>query len=55
MLSDLYINNKLSKYDKLTQPVVVNANDRIFWVPGLLHGKINYNNKDKVRIINWVQ
>ena len=55
LLSDLYINNKLSKYDKLTQPVVVNASDRIFWIPGLLHGKIDYKNKDKIKIINWVQ
>ena len=54
-LSKLYINNKLSKYEKLTQPVVVDNNDRIFWIPGLLHGNINYNEKDKVKVINWIQ
>ena len=54
-LSDLYINNKLSKYEKLTQPVVVDNKDRIFWIPGLLHGNINYNEIDKVKVINWIQ
>ena len=54
-LSDLYINNKLSIYEKLIQPVVVDANDMIFWIPGILHGKINYENKDKSKLINWVQ
>ena len=54
-LSDLYINNKLSKYKKLIQPVIVDNNDRIFWIPGLLHGHINYNKNDKVKVINWMQ
>ena len=55
LLSDLYINSKLSKYDKLTQPVVVDSNDMILWIPGLLHAKINFDKKDKVRIINWAK
>ena len=55
LLSDLYINSKLSKYDKITQPVVVDSNDMILWIPSLLHGKINFDKKDKVRIINWAK
>ena len=54
-ISDLYINNKLSKYHKLIQPVVVDGNDMICWIPGLLHGNINFNNYYKVKIINWVK
>ena len=51
----LNINNKLSRYKKLTQPVVVDNNDRILWIPGLLHGDINYNENDKTKVINWIQ
>ena len=54
-LSDLYINNKLSIYEKLTQPVLVDYDDRIIWIPGLLHGKIDFQKKEKVKDIYWVQ
>lgn len=54
-LSDLYINNKLSIYEKLTQPVVVDKNDIILWIPGLLHGNINYNDNHKIKVIHWIQ
>ncbi len=54
-LSDLYINNKLSKYEKLIQPVVVDGNGFIYWVPGIMHGKINYDYKDKFKAINWIK
>ena len=55
LLSDLYINNKLSKYEKLIQPVVVDDQDIIYWIPGLLHGEINYNKLEKVKVIHWTQ
>ena len=55
LLSDLYINNKLSKYEKIIQPVVVDDSDKILWVPGLLHGLINYNINDQVEVLCWVK
>ena len=55
-LSDLFINNKLSKYNKLTQPLVVDKLDRIIWVPGLAHGNIKELSKHtNSKIIEWVQ
>ncbi|NOZ07744.1 MAG: tRNA lysidine(34) synthetase TilS [FCB group bacterium] len=36
-LSDLFINHKLSHLEKLKQPVVVNKEDKILWVPGVAH------------------
>jgi len=55
LLSDLYINNKLSKYEKLFQPVLVDDSDKIFWIPGIMHGKINYINKGIFKVINWIK
>ena len=55
LISDLYINNKLSKYEKLTQPVVVDINNMIVWIPGLMHATINYNNINKLKEINWLR
>ena len=56
LISDLFINNKLSKYNKLTQPIIVNKMDRILWVPGLAHGKIEHgNNKSISKVIEWIQ
>ena len=55
LVSDLYINNKLSQYQKKTQPVVVNNNDMICWIPGLIHGMINFHNKHYITSINWTE
>ena len=56
LISDLFINNKLSKYNKLTQPLVVDKLDRIIWVPGLSHGNIKELSKHtNSKIIEWVQ
>ena len=55
LLSDLYINNKLSKYEKLIQPVVVDSNDNILWIPGLLHGKVDFYNNYDIKIIKWIK
>ena len=56
LISDLFINNKLSKYNKLTQPLIVDKLDRIIWVPGLAHGNINEMSKQiNSRLIQWVQ
>ena len=40
LLSDLFINNKLSRIGKLMQPVVVDKFDNVVWVPGLSHVKL---------------
>ena len=40
LLSNLFINNKISKLGKLIQPVVVDIMDNIVWVPGLAHAKL---------------
>ena len=55
LLSDLFINNKLSKYEKLIQPIVVNKLDKILWKPGLLHGKNSFNKCEKNQVINWMR
>ena len=56
LISDLFINNKLSKYNKLTQPLVVDKSDRIIWVPGLAHGFLDHRTKPiNSKVIQWVQ
>ena len=56
LISDLYINNKLSRYNKLTQPLVVDKKDRIIWVPGLAHGFIEHSRKKiNSKVIEWIQ
>ena len=56
LISDLFINNKLSKYNKLTQPLVVDKLDRIIWIPGLAHGYLEHGSKQiNSRLIQWVQ
>ena len=55
LLSNLFINNKISKLGKLIQPVVVDKMDNIVWVPGLAHAKlprgIPYSNR---KVIKWI-
>ncbi len=56
LLSNLFINNKVSKLGKLIQPIVVDKKDNIVWVPGLAHAKLpidySYSNK---KLIKWTQ
>ena len=40
LISDIFINNKLSIVAKTVQPLVVDREDLIFWVPGFAHGKL---------------
>ena len=49
-ISNIFINNKLSKYEKMIQPIVVDKFDIILWVPGLLHGNIQYNANIYIKI-----
>jgi len=55
LLSNLFINNKISKIGKLMQPVVVNKLDNIVWVPGLAHAKLpNESSLYKRKLLEWI-
>ena len=56
LISDLFINNKLSIIGKLLHPIIVDKMDHILWVPGMAHAKIKRNTKNqKIKVIEWVQ
>ena len=53
LLSNLFINNKISKIGKLMHPIVVDKLDNIVWVPGLVHAKLpveSFNGK----VLTWM-
>tara|TARA_B110001454_G_scaffold206258_1_gene216518 strand:+ start:4142 stop:5494 length:1353 start_codon:yes stop_codon:yes gene_type:complete len=53
LLSNLFINNKISKIGKLMHPIVVDKSDNIVWVPGLVHAKLpidSFNGK----VLKWI-
>jgi len=55
LLSNLFINNKISRIGKLLQPVVVNKLDNIVWVPGLAHAKLeNESSSYKRKLLEWI-
>jgi len=55
LLSNLFINNKISKIGKLTWPIVVNKLDDILWVPGLAHAKLpDEASFYKRKLIEWI-
>jgi tRNA(Ile)-lysidine synthase len=52
-LSDLFVDNKLSYFDKQRQPVMTDNKNNILWVPRLIHSKIidiNINENKKIKI-----
>ena len=56
LISDLYINNKLSTLGKLMHPIIVDKTDRIVWVPGMAHAELQEKQKiQKIKVIEWVQ
>ena len=56
LLSDLFINNKLSSFDKLVQPIVVDKKDTIIWIPGLAHSNLEENiETNKLKVLEWHQ
>ena len=56
LVSDIFINHKLSQYDKYIQPVIIDRNDRILWIPGLLHGALNNSEfKHENTLVTWLQ
>ena len=46
-VSKLFLKNKFNNYKKMVYPLVVDANDRILWIPGLLDGFNSYNDFSK--------
>ena len=56
LISDLFINNKLSAIGKLIQPIVVDRIDNILWVPGIAHANLKTKlKKQEIKLIQWVQ
>ena len=56
LISDLYINNKLSTLGKLIHPIIVDKTDQIVWVPGMAHADLQEKStKQKIKVIEWVQ
>ena len=53
LISDIFIKNKFSIYQKLIQPIVVDNNDTIIWIPGLTCGNIKTKNKERQKVICW--
>jgi len=37
-ISKLFLKNKFNNYQKMTYPLVVNSNDQVVWIPGLING-----------------
>ena len=55
LLSNLFINKKISRIGKLIQPVVVNKLDNIVWVPGLAHAKLpDESSLYKRKLLEWI-
>ena len=55
LLSNLFINNKISRIDKLLQPVIVNKLDEIIWIPGLAHAKLlDKSLIYKRKLLEWI-
>jgi len=42
-VSDLFIDNKLNYIQKKIQPIVIDENDTILWIPGLAHASVDMN------------
>ena len=55
LISDLFINNKLSIFRKLIQPIIVDKMDHIIWVPGLAYAEIKQETiSQKIKVIEWI-
>ena len=50
-LQDIYVDSKIPFNERNLQPVVVDANDTIIWLPGLKKSKFDKSNKEKYDII----
>lgn len=50
-VSDIFINEKISAFERDMWPVVVDSNDTIVWLPGLKKSKFDKTNDEKYDII----
>ncbi len=52
-LKDIFINSKIPKDERYTQPILVDSNDKILWLPGLKKSKFDKSNNEIYDIILW--
>ena len=52
-LKDIYIDSKLSKEERMSQPILVDSNDTILWIPGLKKSKFDKAKNENYDIILW--
>ena len=52
-IKDIFINSKLSKDERNTQPIVVDKSGNIVWIPGLKKSKFDKAKNEKYDIILW--
>ena len=52
-LKDIYINSKLSKEERESQPVVIDSSGEIIWLPGLKKSKFDKAINENYDIILW--
>ena len=53
---EVVLEDQFSTLDKLIHPIVVDKVDRIIWVPGLAHAKLQkIQLENKIKVIEWVQ
>ena len=59
LVSDLFINNKISLFSKYLLPIITDQYDKILWIPEIMKNnnpQINFKNmSNNYRLINWVK
>ena len=52
-VKDIFINSKLSKEERDTQPIVVDKEGNIIWLPGIKKSKFDKAKNENYDIILW--
>lgn len=52
-IKDIFINSKLSKEERDTQPIVVDRDENILWIPGIKKSKFDKTKNENYDIILW--
>jgi tRNA(Ile)-lysidine synthase len=52
-VKDIFINSKLSKEDRDTQPIVTDKEGNIVWIPGIKKSKFDKAKNENCDIILW--
>ena len=52
-VKDIFINSKLSKEERDTQPIVIDKDGNIIWIPGIKKSKFDKANNENYDIILW--